>query len=171
MPIVPDTKDWTWVIERPCPECGFDAASIGNNEVGQLLREHAEAWPEVLARPNTREREAEDAWSPLEYACHVRDVYRIYDGRLVLMLTEVDPAYPNWDQDQTALDDHYDEQDPAVVARELVEAANVLAARFDALGGEAWSRRGTRSDGAQFTIESFARYLVHDPYHHLWDVG
>lgn len=20
--IVPDTKDWTWVLERPCPECG-----------------------------------------------------------------------------------------------------------------------------------------------------
>ena len=25
VPIVPDGKDWTWVLERPCPECGFDA--------------------------------------------------------------------------------------------------------------------------------------------------
>jgi hypothetical protein len=24
MTIVPDTKDWTWVLRRPCPECGFD---------------------------------------------------------------------------------------------------------------------------------------------------
>ena len=24
MPIVPDDKNWTWVLERPCPECGFD---------------------------------------------------------------------------------------------------------------------------------------------------
>ena len=24
MPITPDTKDWTWVMERPCPDCGFD---------------------------------------------------------------------------------------------------------------------------------------------------
>ena len=26
--IVPDDKDWTWVLERVCPECGFDARSI-----------------------------------------------------------------------------------------------------------------------------------------------
>ncbi|WP_458689292.1 hypothetical protein [Nocardia tengchongensis] len=25
MPIVPDAKDWTWVLERTCAECGFDS--------------------------------------------------------------------------------------------------------------------------------------------------
>jgi hypothetical protein len=25
MPVVPDDKDWTWVLARRCPECGFDA--------------------------------------------------------------------------------------------------------------------------------------------------
>jgi hypothetical protein len=34
-----------------------------------------------------------------------------------------------------------------------------------------WSRPGHRSDGAVFTIDSFTRYLLHDPLHHLWDVG
>jgi hypothetical protein len=29
---------------------------------------------------------------------------------------------------------------------------------------------GARSDGAQFTVESFARYFIHDPIHHLYDV-
>ena len=24
MAITPDTKDWTWVLQRPCPECGFN---------------------------------------------------------------------------------------------------------------------------------------------------
>ena len=23
-----DTKDWTWVLERPCPDCSFDAAAL-----------------------------------------------------------------------------------------------------------------------------------------------
>jgi hypothetical protein len=32
-PIVPDTKDWTWVLERPCPECGFDASGVRRDEV------------------------------------------------------------------------------------------------------------------------------------------
>ena len=25
--IEPDTKDWTWVLDRPCPECGFEAST------------------------------------------------------------------------------------------------------------------------------------------------
>ncbi len=46
-----------------------------------------------------------------------------------------------------------------------------LAARFDTVEEEQWSRRGIRSDGSVFTVDSVARYLMHDPVHHLWDVG
>jgi hypothetical protein len=35
---------------------------------------------------------------------------------------------------------------------------------------DAWARTGRRGDGATFTIESFVRYLLHDPVHHLTDV-
>ena len=24
--MVPDEKDWTWVLDRPCPDCGFEAS-------------------------------------------------------------------------------------------------------------------------------------------------
>ncbi len=106
----------------------------------------------------------------LEYACHVRDVYRLYDERLRLMLTLDDPTYPNWDQDVTAVDDRYNEQDPARVAIELADAARGLADRFAAVTDAEWGRTGTRSDGARFTVDSFARYLMHDPVHHLHDV-
>jgi hypothetical protein len=33
-----------------------------------------------------------------------------------------------------------------------------------------WQRPGRRSDGARFTVETFARYFIHDPVHHLYDV-
>lgn len=33
-----------------------------------------------------------------------------------------------------------------------------------------WSRPGRRSDGVAFTIETFAKYFIHDPIHHLYDV-
>jgi hypothetical protein len=56
------------------------------------------------------------------------------------------------------------------VAGELVIAATRIATRFNGVSASQWSRRGSRSDGAHFTIESFARYLIHDPIHHLWDV-
>ena len=47
----------------------------------------------------------------------------------------------------------------------------MLAARFDGVGDDEWLRTSERSDGSVFTVDSFARYLLHDPIHHLWDVG
>ena len=170
MPITPDTKDWTWVLERICPECGFDVRSFPRETTGQLIRENAARWPELLRHSAVRQRPAEDVWSGLEYGCHVRDVYRLYDRRLVMMLEQDDPLYPNWDQDETAVAENYGDQQPEQVATELAEAANRLADRFDALSPEQWERTGTRSDGARFTVETFARYLMHDPVHHVTDV-
>jgi len=169
--ITPETKDWTWVLERRCPECGFDASAFDRELVGSMILTNAAAWQRVLRGRAVELRPTDDVWSPLEYACHVRDVFRVYDERLCLMLTEDDPHYPNWDQDATAVADNYGGQDPAVVAEELVFRAARLADRFNGLTKDQWGRPGTRGDGARFTVESFARYLVHDPIHHLFDVG
>ena len=173
MPIEPDTKDWAWVLERPCPECGFDAATVAPEQVGRMVRDNAAEWQQVLARPRDElaARPSDDRWSALEYACHVRDVFRLYDQRLALMLAEDDPDFANWDQDDTAVAERYNEQDPAHVASAIAEAAGPLAARFDGVTGDAWQRTGNRSDGAIFTVASFARYLIHDPVHHLDDVA
>jgi hypothetical protein len=170
MTIVPDAKDWTWVLERPCPDCGLDTRTLARADVPGLLRANAQAWPAVLAAPGARRRPGPGTWSPLEYGCHVRDVFRRFDGRLVLMLTEDGPLFPNWDQDATAIEDRYAEQDPATVAADLLSAAATLADRFDGVSAEQWQRTGARSDGARFTVETFARYFIHDPVHHLHDV-
>jgi len=169
--IEPDAKDWTWVLDRPCPECGLDTRAIRAQDVADMLRANAAAWndvledtPEIWVRRDTRR------WSPLEYACHVRDVFRLYDLRLSLMLTEDDPLFANWDQDRTAVEERYAEQQPDRVRGELVAAAGALATAFDGVGGSQWRRPGRRSDGASFTVETFARYLIHDPVHHLYDV-
>ncbi|HEY8545034.1 MAG TPA: DinB family protein, partial [Acidimicrobiales bacterium] len=167
MAIVPDDKDWTWVLARPCPECGFEAAAFPRAQVGDLVRANAEEWVALRAEGGDRfrERPRDDRWSGLEYACHVRDVFRLYDHRLHLMLDHDDPEFPNWDQDVTAVEERYGEQDPDTVIADLVAAAGVLAASFDAVAadptGALWERTGRRSDGKDFTVESFARYLVH----------
>ena len=168
-PVEPDTKDWTWVLARPCPECGLDAAAVPAGQVAQRGRDNAAAWAAVLAGP-VRERPAPATWSPLEYGCHVRDVLRLYDERLVLMLEQDDPLYANWDQDATAVEQRYGEQDPAVVADELAQAARRVADRFAALAPEQWARTGRRSDGASFSVTSFSQYFLHDVVHHLHDV-
>ncbi len=159
------------MLVRPCPECGYDGPNVGRDEVADLLRSTAAGFVEVLHRQDVTERPAPTVWSPLEYACHVRDVYRLFGERLALMLAEDDPPFENWDQDATAVQERYGEQDPAVVSRELAEAGERLAQAFEAVGDEQWSRTGGRSDGARFTVETLGRYLCHDPVHHLVDVG
>jgi hypothetical protein len=171
--IVPDDKDWTWVLERTCPECGFDAGAVDVRRIGDAIRANAETWGELLGGDDAavRARPARDRWSTLEYGAHVRDVYDLFLLRLRLMLDTDDPLFPNWDQDETAVASRYGLQDPATVADELRAAADVLADAFDGVDGDQWERRGRRSDGAAFTVDSFARYLIHDPVHHLWDCG
>ena len=170
MPITPDTKDWTWVLDKTCPECGFDVTSFPREAVGGMVRDNASQWRELLADDEVRVRPSDDRWSGLEYACHVRDVFRLYDERLRMMLELDDPDYPNWDQDAAAEAGDYGSQDPALVAEEIEEAGDRLAERFDLVAGDRWERTGNRSDGASFTVESFARYLIHDPVHHVNDV-
>jgi hypothetical protein len=170
--LTPDDKDWTWVIDRRCPDCGFDGSTFTAVDAAPAIRENAAEWNRLLSdetRDLIRRRRA-DRWSDLEYAAHVRDVYRLYLERLRLMLEEDDPLYPNWDQDRAAIDGRYSEADPTVVAAEIVEAGHALAEAFEAVDPSDWGRPGRRSDGAVFTVSTFARYLVHDPVHHLWDV-
>ena len=170
MTIEPDVKNWTWVLERACEECGFDTQSFPPEDIGRLSRLAAEPWPALLAHPLVRVRPTEACWSGLEYGCHVRDVFRLAVYRVERMLHEDNPRFDNWDQDETAITERYELQDPMVVAAEIVAAAEAMAAAYDTVTADQWGRPGLRSDGSSFTVESFGRYLLHDPMHHLVDV-
>jgi hypothetical protein len=170
MTIEPETKSWTWVLERECEDCGFDSRAFPAAETAGRLRDAAAPWPEFLADPNVGVRPRDDTWSALEYGCHVRDVYRMGSYRLGRMLLEDDPRFDNWDQDETAVAERYDLQSPAQVTDELMAAATQLADLYDTVGEAQWRRPGMRSDGSPFTVDSFGRYVLHDLVHHLVDV-
>ncbi|MGD0876147.1 MAG: hypothetical protein ABSA14_14335 [Acidimicrobiales bacterium] len=64
------------------------------DQIAALIRANAGTWlailaedPELLAR-----RVRDDRWSPLEYSCHVRDVFHVMDERLNLMIRLDDPT-------------------------------------------------------------------------------
>ena len=170
MGIVPDGKDWTWVLGEPCTECGFDAASVDIGTLGDAVRANAVEWSALLESRSVARRPTDEQWSALEYACHVRDVFVLFDERLRLMIETDAPQFANWDQDITAVEERYSEQDPATVARELAAAAATIATRWDTVTVEQHGRAGFRSDGAAFTVDSFGRYFLHDPVHHVVDV-
>src|SRR4051812_43336049 len=108
---MPDTKDWTWVLQRPCTECGFDAAGVAREQIGLRLRAATFKLIALLDDPAAAQRPAPEVWSALEYGCHVRDVHRLFLLRLGLMLGEDDPLFANWDQDATAVESRYAEAD------------------------------------------------------------
>jgi hypothetical protein len=166
----PDTKDWTWVLEHPCAECGFDPAATAPAEVAGLLRGSSAAFATALAAPEAGERTHADHWSVLEYSCHVRDVHRVFAARVHSMLAEDIPEFANWDQDATAVSDAYHLQDPITVAAELTAACEAVAAVYAGVRADQWDRRGLRSNGSEFTVATIAVYHLHDVLHHVWDV-
>jgi hypothetical protein len=169
--IEPDTKDWTWVLDASCPECGFDPAAVEVTELPRLIHENTRGWYGALDGPDTAARPDPSTWSPLEYACHVRDVHVLFGERVRLMLEEDDPLFANWDQDVTAVESRYDEQDPAEVSVALVEAAAETAALFAGVGTDQWARVGRRSNGSVFTVATLGTYYLHDVVHHLHDIA
>ena len=78
--------------------------------------------------------------------------------------------FDNWEQDVTAVEERYAEQDPAVVAEELVPAAASVGQAYAGVTGEAWDQPGLRSYGSRFTVASINRYHRNDAVHHRVDV-
>jgi hypothetical protein len=166
----PDGKDWTWVLERPCSECGFDAADVDREAIAAELLVATPRWQSALRRHQVRVRPDPTTWSVLEYACHARDVHVIFGQRTRLMLDQENPEFENWDQDQTAIEKRYWAADPDDVAREIEVAGKLAAAAFTGLSAAQWSRAGRRSNGSAFTTETLGLYYLHDVAHHLHDV-
>ncbi|WP_422936396.1 DinB family protein [Sinomonas sp. P47F7] len=170
MAITPDSKDWTWVLERKCPECGFDAIGLTPHDVAERVSATLPRWDAALRRDDVLERPDPVTWSPLEYGYHVRDVFELFRKRLGLMLAEDGAQFENWDQDATAVEKSYADADPAVVRAELAEQGTATRDAFAAVPEDAYGRRGLRSNGSEFTVVTLAQYFLHDVEHHLHDV-
>lgn len=167
----PDTKDWTVVVDRPCEQCGFDPAGLSVADVGARLRASVPAWQAVLLRDDAVQRPRPRTWSPVEYACHVRDVCRVFRERVHRMLAEDRPDLPDWDGEQAAFAGRYAFQDATAVGQELTGELQATAAAWDGIPAGAEQRTGRRGDGREFTVHTLSRYFLHEVEHHLADAG
>lgn len=165
----PDDRDWLVVLDNGCDECGWQPHPPEDSIA--RLRDAVPAWRSVLAREDAAQRPAETTWSPLEYACHVRDVITVWEVRTTAMLTETNPVFANFDGDETALEKQYWTEDPTAVAEAFTDAATKTAAVLESLSQGQWERPGRRGDGAPFTIASLALYFSHELTHHLQDAS
>jgi S-DNA-T family DNA segregation ATPase FtsK/SpoIIIE len=147
-----------------CEECGWTYGSLD-------LRSYASAF--VDAFDGSPVRPAPDVWSPLEYACHVRDVMRIQLGRVARGLIEATPSFDPMGRDERPALYRYDAQLPDVVAREILDAAEALALVFDALS-EAQLERTVSYNWPERTVRSLrwvGQHTVHELVHHRKDIA
>lgn len=169
---VPDTDDWTWVLEQRCPQCRIEVGALSARELPQIaadyvhrFRELLETGTDVAVRPDLK------TWSVLEYGAHLRDVSEVFRTRVRAMLLREGPSYEDWDQEQAAKDGQYSVLDPIGVADDLRISAGDLLRDAGALSAEELQREGYRSDGYTFTIETLLQYYLHELVHHWWDVS
>ena len=103
-PAEPDTKDWTWVTERPCPECGFDAGSVAPEDLPALILDASARFQRAVERRGAEVRPAPATWSTIEYVRHVADVCEVMTARLGLILAGegAEAEFADWDQDAAA---------------------------------------------------------------------
>ena len=158
-----------------CATCGF-SYDMGRAEITTWLRSDARVFVERLAAFDdraVRTRPAPDVWSPLEYACHVRDVLRVQRARAEQALDEDEPTFTPMRRDERVLEDRYNEQDPSLVAKEIVAAAADFADFLDGLDDSEIMRRGLYNypQPELRTVEWIGIHTVHELLHHRVDIG
>ncbi|ODR05200.1 hypothetical protein BHQ15_15925 [Mycolicibacillus koreensis] len=122
-----------------------------------------------------RRRPSPPVWSPLEYACHMRDVLIVQRER-VLVARRVDrPVAESMGRDERADHDGYNDQLPGDVARQLGDAAQLLANDFSRLSPVEWGRTliypypWPEPKPGERSLRWIATHTLHELHHHLLD--
>ena len=160
-------------MER-CDACGFeydldrapgaaDAVVTGSGEFAAILGDPG-------ADLTTRRRPEE--WSPLEYGCHLRDVVLVQRERVLAARRTDTPVVEPMGRDERVEHDGYREQLPAAVARQLTDAAAMLANDLTRLGPADWERTLVYNYPVlrERSLRWLAVHTEHEVQHHLLDV-
>lgn len=157
-----------------CPECGLAYDPISKSDAAVAIRSFPRRIAEELHRSSgddavLRQRPEPTVWSALEYAAHVRDGFIWFADLLPAMVRETDPEIVDFDPDERAARERYNEQDVHAVLAGLESAANRLATVIDDIAIEDLDRTGRFSWGRRDVL-IMIRNAVHEGKHHLRDI-
>jgi hypothetical protein len=170
-------EGWQWARAQTdrCPQCGHHPAVLERDVLGTQLMESADSWRSFLTEADDsslRTVPAPGIFSPMQYGAHVRDILRVYGDRILIMLEEDDPVFPQFNPDEDVWDS-YNRLGREELAEDLEAQAQRLATIFDELEPEQWSLTMIRDGGTdgvyKFTVAGLASYAVHEAHHHLLD--
>lgn len=156
-----------------CDGCGFVYELSEAEGAGVRIAADAAAFAGLLSKhaPDVTRRRSSEVWSPLEYACHVRDVLLVQRERVLVARREHTPALASMGRDERVDQDGYAEQRPTDVARQLTDAALLFAHVLDRLGPAEWERTVIYNwpVQAERSLRWVAVHTAHELQHHLGD--
>jgi hypothetical protein len=158
-----------------CEGCGFEYDLTRAQHAGSAIVGRSDALAVLLKgleAQKVRTRPSPEVWSPLEYGCHVRDVLLVQRERVLAARRVERPSFDPMGRDERVEHDGYISQDAAAVARQLGDAARLLANVFDRLGPEDWERTVMYNypKHLERTLRWVAVHTEHEARHHLRDV-
>jgi hypothetical protein len=159
-------------MER-CDDCGFTYDLDRAGSAGAAIRAGADGLARILRGDGgLTSRPDPDTWSPLEYACHVRDVLLVQRERALTARRVNGADCPPMGRDERVEHDGYAEQDPADVARQLSDASLLFVNVLDRLPADDWDRTLIYNypEPAERSLRWLAVHTHHEVHHHLRDV-
>ncbi|MBP2325153.1 hypothetical protein JOF56_005538 [Kibdelosporangium banguiense] len=156
-----------------CEECGFSYDLSTARQAGPAIRVAVEEMADILRNAKDLAiRTRPDVWSPLEYACHVRDVLLVQRERALSARRIENPSCPPMGRDERVDHDGYAEQTPEDVARQATDAAQLFTNVLDRLGDSDWARSLVYNfpEPTERSLEWLAVHTLHEVRHHLRDI-
>ena len=157
-----------------CEECGFEYHEDECDDAGARITEGAAAIAAAVTSlgGDPAARRELSTWSPLEYACHVRDVLLVQRERVLLARSVERPSLAPMNRDERVEYDGYAEQIPEVVARQLRDAASMFSNVLSRLADADWERTLIYNYPAptERSLKWVAVHTLHEVRHHLGDV-
>ncbi|HEY8527856.1 MAG TPA: DinB family protein [Acidimicrobiales bacterium] len=119
-----------------------------------------------------RRRQAPGVWSPLEHACHVRDVLLVQRERVLVVRRGFGGPVEPMGRDERVEHDGYADQRPADVAVQVEQAALLFAGVLARLGPGDWDRTVGYGfpEPARRSLRWVAVHTEHEVAHHLADI-
>ncbi|MDQ3758003.1 MAG: DinB family protein [Actinomycetota bacterium] len=160
-------------MDEHCTECGF-VYELGRaaEAAAEIIREVAgisalladEAEPAARREPST--------WSPLEYACHVRDVLLVQRERVLTARRRDRPVLEPMGRDERVEHDGYSAQQVGDVLRQLDDAARLFRNVLNRLEAADWERRVVYSypEPQERPLAWVAVHTLHEVVHHAGDI-
>jgi len=158
-----------------CAECGYHYDDDTARHAARAIRDGTAEVVAIIEDPSheLRTRRQPQTWSPLEYACHLRDMLLVQRERILTARRTHRPVATPMGRDDRVDHDGYAEQEPADVARQLVDAALMFGNVLNRLDDADWARvlvYPYPEPGAERTLRWVALHSLHEIRHHLLDI-